>query len=282
MAASKKKQSSQKSSLKKPAATKKAAPEGLSAPQRGLLKKLDPSYAAAIEFPVADILQESRALEVVIRKVGDALYAGSDLDKSVASSLAARRTMLETTEAAWAKHRITALPGELRALRTEAEELKKDALAALRYFKRGDAEIQRKLDAVVEGSGLADLLDDLHKLSPLLDIEKKALKKADLPKNAAARARELAEHLGGGSAERAANTEGGDALELRNRAYWWLREAMDEVRSAGRYVFRKNPRRRSLFQASSTHAKSRSSKGRATVTPPDAGGTPEQDPDKDD
>lgn len=276
MAVSKKKQSSQKPSARKSAAKKSAAPEGLSTSQRALLKKLDPSYAVAIEFPVADILQESRALEAVVRKIGGVLFSGSDLDERVASSLEARRAMLETTETAWAKHRIAALPEQLRALRSEAEELKKDALAALRYFKRGDAGIQRELDALVEGSGLADLIDDLQKLSPLLDSEKKTLKKADLPKNAAARARELAEHLGGGSAERAVNTEGGDALELRNRAYWWLREAMDEVRSAGRYVFRKNPKRRSLFQASSTQAR-RGSKGRATAAPPSVEAAPAQD-----
>jgi hypothetical protein len=283
MAVSKKKKdkktAEEKTTAKKKEEKKSGKPKHavLSASQRSSLRGLEASYADPIEFPVADILQECRELEAVMRKLGAALYAGSDLQKAIGASLAGRRTVLDAAEAEWAEHRIVILPEQLRGLRKEAEELKKDSIAALRHFKRKDAAVQRKLDAIIEGSGLADLIDDLQKLAALLDAEKKALQKADLAKNAAKRARELAEMLGGDSAEHATDTDGSEALELRNRAYWWLRDAMDEVRSAGRYVYRKTPRRRALFRASSTRAKVRGNRSRGSAKPSTKGDAREEE-----
>ena len=46
-------------------------------------------------------------------------------------------------------------------------------------------------------------------------------------------------------------------MSLRNRAFWFLREAMDAVRSAGRYVYRKEPTLLVAFRASSSRARTR-------------------------
>ena len=259
------------SAAKKPAAKRRITPSkrqlaGLTEKQRNGLRKLDAGYAEPIDYSVADILQESRDLQVAVRKLGAALYTKSNLKRDVGDSLADRHAMLDAAETEWAAHRIVVLPQQLRALRKEAEELKKEAIAALRHFKKGDPDVQSRLNAIVEGSGLADLIDDLVKLEALLREHKAALKNADLPKNTAARALELAEILGGEAAERAIDTEGSDALELRNRAYWWLRLAMNDVRDAGRYVYRKQPKYRAIFRASSTLARSGARAGRQTAT----------------
>jgi hypothetical protein len=56
-------------------------------------------------------------------------------------------------------------------------------------------------------------------------------------------------------------------MSLRNRAFWSLREAMDAVRSAGRYVYRKQPKLLVAFRASSSRARTRAMGVRGHDTP---------------
>jgi hypothetical protein len=56
-------------------------------------------------------------------------------------------------------------------------------------------------------------------------------------------------------------------MSLRNRAFWSLREAMDAVRSAGRYVYRKQPKLLVAFHASSTRARARAGTVRSSDKP---------------
>ncbi len=128
------------------------------------------------------------------------------------------------------------------------------------------------------GTGLADLIDDLKKLAALLDENQKALARADLPKHPADRARGLAESLSRGSADRGVDPVGAAAMSLRNRAFWWLREAMDAVRSAGRYVYRKQPKLLVAFRASSTLARARAGTVRSVdkASPAATNGAPSQ------
>ncbi|HEY8076838.1 MAG TPA: hypothetical protein VIF62_22080, partial [Labilithrix sp.] len=116
--------------------------------------------------------------------------------------------------------------------------------------------VQKRVDAIQEGRGIADLVDDLLKLADLVEENASRLRKADLPKDASNRARSLAESIGQSAAarpvERSGGQAGADLLALRNRAFWYLREAMDAVRDAGRYVFRNEPKKVALFRASTT------------------------------
>lgn len=229
----------------------------LTAAQRQELLELDPAYEAPIDHPVATTLQEARELEAALSKLGKELYKKSRLSKDVAASLPARRALLDAAESAWTAVRTLPLSSDLRAQRKDAEALKRDAIAALRYFLAGDEDVERRVDAIVLGTGVADLVSDLNQLGELLEQHRAQLARADLPKNAPKRARELAEALGSGLAERAVDPEGGAVMALRNRAFWWLREAMDEIRDAGRYVYRDERKVLALFRASGARARAR-------------------------
>jgi hypothetical protein len=229
----------------------------LTAAQREMLLALEDSYEDAIDHPVVETLQEARELEAAERKLGKELYKKSSLTKVAGRSLHERRELLGTAEAEWTDVRARTLTSNVRDAREEAEKLKRDAIAALRHFRRKDEGVQRRLDAIVPGTGVADLVDDLGKLAELMDEHAVALQKAELPRNAAKRARVLADVLGEGSADRAVDPDGAQAMALRNRAFWWLREAMDEIRSAGRYVYRNDPKLLALFRASGTRARAR-------------------------
>ncbi|WP_437593044.1 hypothetical protein [Sorangium sp. So ce1000] len=229
----------------------------LTAAQRQELLDLDPAYEAPIDHPVADTLQEARELEVAVRKLGKELYKKSRLSKDVAASLPDRRALLEAAESAWTASRTLPLSSDLRAQRKDAEALKRDAIAALRYFLAGNEDVERRVDGIVLGTGISDLVSDLNQLAELLEQHGAELARADLPKNAPKRARELAEALGSGSAERAVDPEGNAVMALRNRAFWWLREAVDEIRAAGRYVYRDERKVLAIFRASGARARAR-------------------------
>ena len=246
--------------------------------QRAALQALPAIFDEGIDRNVAEIQQEARDLEATLGKLGKEIYAKSTLSKEVGQSLEARRSALEIAEAAWTEHRNASLSKSLRAVRAEAEELKRDAIAAIRHFCEEDSSALARVEAIVLGTGLADLIDDLKKLAALLDENQKELTRADLPKHAADRARGLAESLSRGSADRAVDPVGAAAMSLRNRAFWWLREAMDAVRSAGRYVYRKQPKRLVSFRASSTRARARAGTVRSVDKAPPAAvnGAPSQ------
>ncbi|MDC0680960.1 hypothetical protein [Sorangium atrum] len=229
----------------------------LTAAQRQELLDLDPAYEAPIDHPVSDTLQEARELEVALSKLGKEIYKKSRLSKEVGTSISARRDLLAAAESAWTEVRTLPLSSDLRAQRKDAEALKRDAIAALRYFLAADEEVERRVDGIVLGTGVADLVSDLSQLAELLEQHRDALARADLPKRAPERARELAAALSSGAAERAVDPQGNAAMALRNRAFWWLREAMDDIRAAGRYVYRDERKVLALFRTSSARARAR-------------------------
>jgi len=252
-----------KAPAKAPArAAAKASPqvtrkEGLSDEQRAALAALDGSYEEAIDLPVATVLQDFREMHGLLARLGKRITSGSRLDAGLLGELPSRAAALDEAELQWASVRKLQLPSARKQLRTEAEALRADAIAALRHFVASDAALQAKVDRIVEGTGLADLIDDLKKLRPLVDAQQGALARSGLPARAGDKLQDLTAALEAAteqqSTERASSDEARAALGLRNRAYWRLREAMDEIRECARYAFRSEPSLEKLFR--SPHAR---------------------------
>lgn len=229
-----------------PKKTPKLAKQHISA-----LKALGADYAEPLDRRVAEVLYETRELEAVLEKLGKELMGKSLLTAEMIEALPVRRKVLETAEDLWSREKSAAMSGDQKELRKEAERLKRDIMAALRYFLRNasnGAEIEKRLDAIAEGTGLADLVSDLRQLSGLVEEHEAALSKADLPKKAASRALSLSDALSGSVKAYSDNDEAQKAIDLRNRAFWWLRDVVDEVRAAGRYVYRDHPKKLALFR----------------------------------
>ena len=239
------------------------------------LAQLDESFARPPDASVAVVAQEARELVATIKKYGKQLHAKTDLDAKQSGALGARLAVLEGADVGWAAVRDAATPADTKKGRSEAEKLKRDMVAALRYFARDEAGVQGRVDAIQEGKGIADLIDDLQKLADLVEENAALLRKAELPKRAPQVARTLARAIGERAAERpverVAVRDGADPLATRNRAYWHLREGMDAVREAGRYLFREEPKKLALFRASTRHGAVRRKQPAPVVAPPPAG-----------
>lgn len=212
-----------------------------------ILRALPRASAVRPDVAVSQVLDEARALEALLAKLGPELSRTAGLDKRTLADLGKRREALDILESAWLTARVIATPRSVGSVRDSAEQLKRDGMAGLRWYARDDADVQRALDRIDEGTGDADLVDDLRKLSDLVDEHRALLKKANLPKKAGEAMRTLADTLAETVAERPVDVEVAQAEDMRNRAYWHLRDVMAEVRAAGRYAFRDQPKRLAAF-----------------------------------
>ncbi len=238
------------------------APAGLD------LLALDASYEAPIDLPVAVILQDARELQGLLKKLGQRILQRSRLDEAFLTDLPERIARLDAAELQWASVRKLQLPTQRKKLRKQAEELRSEAIVALRHFATQDATTQAKLNRIVEGSGLADLIDDLKKLTPLVKKHQEQLHRAALPEKAdeqlASLASALEEATEDESAERVGTEESRQAIALRNRAYWYLREATEEIRECARYAFRNEPELSKLFRSLSTMRRTKNNEKKPT------------------
>lgn len=125
-----------------------------------------------------------------------------------------------------------------------AYDLRNDLLQSLRFAYRKDSALLNRVAAITDGNGHADMIQDLNDISvlgkanpePLASISFD-LVQLDL---AATRADEMADLLAEANGDKADHNE---SKEIRDRAYTHLKELVDEIRDAGKYVFRSDAHR---------------------------------------
>lgn len=119
-----------------------------------------------------------------------------------------------------------------------------DLLQTMRFAYRKDTSLLSRVAAITEGESNADMIQDLNDIAvlgrenpePLTDISFE-LAELDL---AATRADDLADLLAEANGDKAEQNE---SKIIRDRAYTHIKELVDEIREAGKYVFRNDPQR---------------------------------------
>ncbi len=217
------------------------------------LKALPAKFAAPPGESIQDAEQNARNAQSAFYQYKTELLANSKLTPDVGEKVGEALLLFQRAERAWQKTRSNA-PSVVVA-RKEGKVLKSSMLSGLRYFLKENAAVQSRCDAIVEGSGDVDMGDDLGKLADLYEEFPRDLAKADLPKNAIARARELADVLVGGATDRKVNPVQAEAIALRNRAYAALQVPVDQIFEAGRYLFRDQPKHAKAFRRIDHYAK---------------------------
>lgn len=214
------------------------------------LAKLPEEEVKPPPMPVDHMSVEALTLAITAEPVSEQLFA-KGLDPRTLERLPVLAHAL--TEA---QSEVNALRGAQRsqdeiALESEAVELRAEMMADGRFGLRKNNDAQAALDRVQEGTGLADLVQDLKDLAAINDHHTADLEAigAD-PKEKAARARSLAGKLEIVLAtRRAADRNEYVAMNTRDRAATLLAETMAEVRAAGVYTFRKDPRMLAKFRS---------------------------------
>ena len=125
-----------------------------------------------------------------------------------------------------------------------AYDFRNDLLASMRFAYRKDESLLSRVSAITDGNGHADMIQDLNDIAvlgrenpdPLTAIGFDLIQ-LDL---AATRADELADLLAEANGDKADFNE---SKVIRDKAYTHLKVLVDEIREAGKYVFRNDKSR---------------------------------------
>ena len=125
-----------------------------------------------------------------------------------------------------------------------AYDLRNDLLKSLRFAYRKDPALLGRVSAIADGSGHADMIQDLNDIAVLgrenpdpLTAIGFDLATLDV---AATRADELADLLAEANGDK---SDFNESKVIRDKAYTHLKVLVDEIREAGKYVFRNDNNR---------------------------------------
>jgi hypothetical protein len=157
-----------------------------------------------------------------------------------------RAGALRETQSLWNKDR-RSMQDAQKQWATEspaAYDLRDELLHTFRYAFRSDDQLLGRVAEIADGTGHADMLQDLNDLA-VLGRENPELLAAigfDAAKleTAATLSDTLAEVLAQANGDKLGDNE---AKVLRDRAFTFLKEVVDETRNAGKYLFWKTPER---------------------------------------
>ena len=138
---------------------------------------------------------------------------------------------------------------EWKVLVPKAYDLRDTLLHYCRFVYRNDKELKNRIDRIADGNGHDDLVMDLANLANLGkgNPEPLAANTIDIAlfDQAESMSNECGDLLARVHGARTANDT--DAKDIRDRAYTYLKEAVDAVRAAGRFVFWRNEERIDLY-----------------------------------
>ena len=196
-------------------------------------------------MPVDVFLQEVENTVKWVQDDKDKLVAAG-LDWTLVDDMPARAGALREAQSLWYKERFAREEAqkEWSEKSPDAYDLRDTLLHTFRYAFRNEADLTSRIAIIAEGSGNADMIQDLNDLS-LLGKDHTDLLTAvgfdiTLLDTAAATSAEMASILSQATVDRSdQNTE----RIIRDKAYLFLKQALDEVRVCGQYVFWRNDAR---------------------------------------
>jgi len=193
--------------------------------------------------PVHVFLQEACNLYIASLDDMEFLLTGG-LRREFIEDLPARISALREAEGLWMASQTTeADVKQFRADKIAEARLFRERLLRTLRFVHGDNQILMRLySAARRDKSSAALVQSLYDLAAagreLMPGKPDSIITPGLLDEAVEKAAALAKILAGGATEKLA---GSRELNIRNRAYTHLREAVDEIRRHGQFVFHENP-----------------------------------------
>jgi hypothetical protein len=190
-------------------------------------------------MPVDVFLQESENLYQWCQ-ADQAALTNTGLDWTLVEDLPARTGALRHAESVWFSQRYDRQ--EAQKLWNEkspaAYDLRSQILHDMHFAYRKDDALAARVSQISDGAGHADMIQDLYDMAVLGKENPAPLQAISfdlaLLDQAEATAGELGELLGLATTSREDNSA---ARVMRDRAYTHLKEAVDEIRDCGQYVF---------------------------------------------
>ena len=212
----------------------------------------DACYNAFMAIPDEEVKTPDMPVNVAIQE-NENLYLwslddktelmGAGLPETTIDSLTVRNGACRTAEAMWKREQHTPQDAqkEWEERSPAAYELHGRLLHTFRYAYRNDQRLLKKVSDIADGSGDADMIQDLSNLAALGEDnpEPLALINFDvtLLQQAATTADELAIVLARANGEKEIDSQ---VKITRDRAYSYMQQAANEIKNCGRYVFWKD------------------------------------------
>lgn len=242
---------------------------------RPLLESIPAAEVDEPNLPMAVALQEAHDLHIALLSddIGDRLLAiGLEPTRLTALPVAVEAT--RQAQSQWVVVRDRSKPEAQREREAQGEALRAMLVAACRWNLRHESRAQGVLDTISAGEGVPDLIQDLRDLAVLIDQHRPDFmldETFDAPARIQATrslAAELSEGLSAGRSGRGYQA----AKRVRDRAFTHLVRLVTDIRTAGRYAFRSDPKRAAVFTSQYLRRKRRRRRTRrrdadATVTP---------------
>ncbi|WP_347839005.1 hypothetical protein [uncultured Draconibacterium sp.] len=212
----------------------------------------DACYDAFMAIPAEEVKAPAIPVESAIQE-NENLYlwslddkaelTGAGLPETTIDSLTVRNGACRTAEAMWKREQHTPQDAqkEWEERGPAAYELRDRLLHDFRYAFRNDERLLKKVSEITDGTGDADMIQDLSNLVALGEANPELLALINFDVTllplAATAADELAIVLAQANGEKEIDHQ---VKIVRDRAYTYMQQAANEIKNCGRYVFWKN------------------------------------------
>ena len=189
-------------------------------------------------LPVDTFTQEAENLFTWAKKDKEPLI-GAGLDWKLFKDVPVRCGALREAESRWFSTRFTREEAQREWIEKspEAYDLRDQLLHAFTYAYRNNSNLSGRVSAIRDGATHADMIQDLNNIAVIGRENTDHLKMInfDLVKleEAAKTADDMAALLGTATSE----DDESEAKKIRDKAYTHLKEAVDQIRGCGQYVF---------------------------------------------
>ncbi|RUT78342.1 hypothetical protein [Ancylomarina longa] len=191
-------------------------------------------------MPVDIYLQEAEDKSYYATKDKELLVANG-LAAEYIDSLPARIGALQYTQSEWkaVSKSKTEMAKQWSEVSENAEKLHRELLHEFRFAYRNDKELKAVVDDIADGNGYADMVQDFSDLCTLGKKHPDFLTAIYFDTAKLDKAAEFADILGPmvSSINGERNENDKPAKEMRDRAYTYLKEAIDQISDFGKFVF---------------------------------------------
>lgn len=214
------------------------------------IRALSPDAVHEPDIPAKDFTQGAE--QVYIRATEcRAAFENSLLDWNVADKIPVYCGALRQLTSSWTQINLSQPEKQLEwiQLRSEAEDIRYELIAAMRHAFSKKPQLMEKLSVVGAYSTNAEFIQGMNDIAMLAEDNLSLLQRikdfdTSLIEWAADLSARLAELLAQATVDRSTSPE---AKDLRDRAYTLLKMAVDELCEAAQYVFRRDTGKAALF-----------------------------------
>ncbi len=215
---------------------------------QGTLASIDDAEVKAPNIPVSVYLQEGHDLLTLLAISGDEGSPNTVRQRVLSVGLEANQLdaleralgALRHSQSLWINLRDQNKPSTQKVLEREGQNLRAEQQSAVQWSLRHNAKALRTLEAIKDGDGIEDLIQDLFDLATLIEQHQGAFE-SDTTFDASAhitQGRELAQSIRDNLSDQRLDRTQRQAKALRDRAYTHAHSLLREIRAAGRRAYR--------------------------------------------